>query len=303
MWLFVPQSTSSHSAPGAAVSISESSWQFPVLAASCTSRGRRSPSRTWYLRCRRASWMKRLFGAMSAPSTADRGVALWMASLAASRVSPIPSQATGLPKKTSETFGRQRAGSSCKPGRGSSSLRTSMASSRREDSSVSGVIFADLVMRLRLDSSARQKSAQAIVGGDASFSQWPTPAARDWKGTNSEKHMINGSGRLHLDQLPNFIEHVWYLKASNDNIPPHLRSSLPAQPSGPSGIASFQPPRTLNPLFVEWLMGWPWRWTLVAWIGFGCSETELSRWKRLMRSELLRLGSPSAPPVQHSLFG
>ena len=47
-------------------------------------------------------------------------------------------------------------------------------------------------------------------------------------------------------------------------------------------------PLTLNPLFVEWLMGWPINWT-VASTGCGSAETELSRWSRLMRSELSRL--------------
>jgi hypothetical protein len=42
--------------------------------------------------------------------------------------------------------------------------------------------------------------------------------------------------------------------------------------------------RTLNPLFVEALMGWPTGWT-----GFGSVATEWSRWLRRMRSELLQL--------------
>jgi hypothetical protein len=45
-------------------------------------------------------------------------------------------------------------------------------------------------------------------------------------------------------------------------------------------------PRRLNPLFVEWLMGWPLGWT-----DFGPVGTEWSRWLRLMRSELSRLNS------------
>lgn len=38
---------------------------------------------------------------------------------------------------------------------------------------------------------------------------WPTPATRDYKGTNSAEHMDVSSGSLHLDQLPNFVAHVW----------------------------------------------------------------------------------------------
>jgi hypothetical protein len=70
------------------------------------------------------------------------------------------------------------------------------------------------------------------------------------------------------------------------------------------GEAHSRPRRSLNPLFVEWLMGWPPAWTLVAWTDSACSETELSRFKQRMRSALLRLGSPpTAPPAQLSLFG
>lgn len=37
---------------------------------------------------------------------------------------------------------------------------------------------------------------------------WPTPAARDAKGANSSEHVTtNGTGRMHMDQLPNFVEH------------------------------------------------------------------------------------------------
>ena len=38
---------------------------------------------------------------------------------------------------------------------------------------------------------------------------WPTPATRDYKGPNSAEHMDVSSGALHLDQLPNFVAHVW----------------------------------------------------------------------------------------------
>ncbi|OHV81639.1 hypothetical protein LCM4573_21390 [Rhizobium sp. LCM 4573] len=70
------------------------------------------------------------------------------------------------------------------------------------------------------------------------------------------------------------------------------------------GEAHSRPRRSLNPLFVEWLMGWPPGWTLAAWTDFACSETELSHFKQRMRSALLQLGLPrEAPPAQLALFG
>jgi hypothetical protein len=41
----------------------------------------------------------------------------------------------------------------------------------------------------------------------AQAAQWPTPAARDGKGANSPDHLENGTGRKHMDQLPNAVAH------------------------------------------------------------------------------------------------
>jgi hypothetical protein len=51
-----------------------------------------------------------------------------------------------------------------------------------------------------------------------------------------------------------------------------------------AGSDTSEPRRTLNPLFVEALMGWPTGWT-----GFASVETAWSRWLRRMRCELSRL--------------
>ena len=155
-------------------------------------------------------------------------------------------------------------------------------------------------------------------------SAWPTPAARDWKGENGADHLQNGTGRLHMDQLPNAVAHGF--------TPPNLptwQGGLPSSPHAPisrplwaSMIASHgravsrrilkaRARRRLNPLFVEWLMGWPPGHALCA-----CSATEFTRWQRDMRGALLRLPMASGPwiwapsdgaetdnPQQMSLFG
>lgn len=59
-------------------------------------------------------------------------------------------------------------------------------------------------------------------------------------------------------------------------------TETPGTPSSPEGPSSL--PRSLNPSFVEWLMGWPPGWT-----GSGCSETEWFLWRRRMRGELSTL--------------
>lgn len=154
---------------------------------------------------------------------------------------------------------------------------------------------------------------------------WPTPATRDYKGANGSDHLENGTGRLHLDQLPNFVEHLWRTpqamdaeRGSNGTWVPkpkagehslrHQIEKFPASfhqvhPIYPVGQVSSHPRRSLNPLFVEWLMGWPPGWTLLAWTDFACSGTELCRFKQRMRSALSQLASPAAaPPAQLGLF-
>jgi hypothetical protein len=54
---------------------------------------------------------------------------------------------------------------------------------------------------------------------------------------------------MHLDQLPNFVEHCFH--------PDQLTSTHGAK-SSPSGQTSR---RRLNPAFVEWLMALPHGWT------------------------------------------
>jgi len=101
---------------------------------------------------------------------------------------------------------------------------------------------------------------------------WPTPAARDAKGANSRAHVeTNGTGRRHMDQLANFAVH-----------------SLPAREITQDGSNTSDHRRTLNPAFVEALMGWP-----IAWTGFDSVATAWSHWLRRMRFEFCRLGSMS----------
>ena len=61
--------------------------------------------------------------------------------------------------------------------------------------------------------------------------------------------------------------------------------SPPAQPT-PDGPESSKARRTLNPLFVEWLMGWPSGWT-------DCDSpvTGFFHWRQRMDTELSRLCS------------
>lgn len=115
---------------------------------------------------------------------------------------------------------------------------------------------------------------------------WPTCASRDWKGPNSEDHLDVSTGSKHLDQLPNYVQHLW----------PNSLSSPQDPPTMPPGSAYSElirilcrlyrvdseeefrkAPKRLNPAFVEWLMGWEAGTTQT---GSDSPETEWSNCKR-----------------------
>lgn len=70
-----------------------------------------------------------------------------------------------------------------------------------------------------------QLSPSMRLTSDTECLFWPTPAARDWKGANSEAHLAKARG--HHDQLPNAVR---------------MRGHKNGQ---------------LNPNWVEWVMGFP----------------------------------------------
>jgi hypothetical protein len=158
---------------------------------------------------------------------------------------------------------------------------------------------------------------------------WPTPTTRDFKGTNSSEHVTtNSTGAMHMDQLPNFVEHGDHYArplpttlSGPTCLTPIPFSPLPSETStnGPllaelqayrrwaersGGAAGWRgtwtrrPRRVLNPWFVELLMRWPAGWTDYATLGTG-----LTLWLDATRSFISRLYSQRSASVrQGSLF-
>lgn len=116
----------------------------------------------------------------------------------------------------------------------------------------------------------------------AQATQWPTPTSLSY----GESHQPGNSRSVNLT-----------LERAED-----LYSRL-ALTTVKTGKPSSKERRSLNPLFVEWLMGWPPGWTLLVSSDFACSATALSRFKRRMRCALSPLVLHDAPPAQVSLFG
>lgn len=130
--------------------------------------------------------------------------------------------------------------------------------------------------------SARMASGRRNL--DDAIAAWPTPASRDYRSPNSQDSQDRrNTNSARGQQLPNFVADL-------------SRSSRPV-PAIPDGSKSSATRRTLNPLFVEWLMGWPIGWTACAPVEMGSS-----RWLGLMRGELSTLLSGLSEGRRDGLF-
>ena len=174
------------------------------------------------------------------------------------------------------------------------------------------------------DPEERKADGRTVNLQDAAC-HWPTPAARDYRGQNSEAHITtNGSGRMHMDQLPNLVAHAFLppaqpTRVGRESLMPCPFSPLPSEAwmcgpmladalafrrwsirsggaAGWRGTWTRRPRRSLNPLFVELMMGWPFGLS-----GFARVGTGLSPWLELMRGRLSELCSPPTGP-QGTLF-
>lgn len=153
---------------------------------------------------------------------------------------------------------------------------------------------------------------------------WPTPTTRDHKGGGDA--LIRSDGKIRNDML-DWVAEKWATPrveiaralGNPKHITPtrangNLEDQVVAVPSfrldqqiTTDGEESSHIRRTLNPLFVEWLMGWPPGWTFLgltppASSGCACSVTALSRFRADMRSALSSLGTPPAAPPEQPSF-
>ena len=152
------------------------------------------------------------------------------------------------------------------PTRGTESGFPQLATPRAADGENGG--RGDLLMQVR---------GKTSPSGHYRTVVWPTPAARDGKGSNSREHCeTNGTGRKHMDQLPNAVAFpdLWN-PAQESKMWPTPRcfmhkdagydrgkANLGEVVAGKEGATKDRPiTGQLNPNWVEWLMGWPIGWT------------------------------------------
>ena len=186
MWLYIPP-MSCPSAPEGEDSTLESNWQGRILERCVTWNGKPSRSASWLRRWQSVASIKLLYGAMPEPSTADRGVESWIASLAAFRVSPGHTPEADSEPPMNVTCGRTPAESSVKSAPASSFWRKFQDSLGISTNGL-GQTYEEWVTGLRRDYSRRQKSERPTSGVDSS--SWLTPTADssasdagEWKGT------------------------------------------------------------------------------------------------------------------------
>jgi hypothetical protein len=104
---------------------------------------------------------------------------------------------------------------------------------------------------------------------------WGTPTTRDWKDGDTTGMDVPTNGLLGRQVVRDF-------------------PSSPPAPTIPDGPPSSKTPRTLNPLFVEWMHGWP-----IGWTAFEPVETASQVWLLRMRGALSTLCSAT---TAHDLF-
>lgn len=215
-WLFVPESEGSNS-DSRSPSESNTIGVFVTLSGKASQRP--LSWRGWKTR----PWIARLSGTTLLPSRASRGVESWISSLRATRVSRSPSQASGGGIPTHDTSGRTSSESLTKSSHPSSSSKTSPATSlsASEKSSPtymnSDTAWRALVKSLRLDSSARKKSARLTSERDSSA--WPTATAGDSGGSGSAgypKTATRSQGTTLTDRAVRQWESAWPTPTSRD---------------------------------------------------------------------------------------
>lgn len=255
------------------------------LGSSLMWRSKPSQLRTWLIRWKRGGWFRHLSGRMLKPSQWSCLEGALMFSALDTLVSPSVPQGNDLEEKTHDIYGHTSPGLSMSSDQDSLSLKMSKDTFLKDlercwrDYDISDTEWARVVKAKRGEYSARLRSAQLIKEKESSSSvNWPTPAARDYKGSNAPDRTLEKlqqGQRAQLGQLPNAVMMSGPQDQANNNIAGRSQ-----------GLSSWQTPRVggsycdcpgerrrnspslhsqcrgkLNPDWVEQLMGLPVGWT------------------------------------------
>lgn len=309
MWYFIP-CPSSASAPAPECSIADflsrcasaDSTREPCAVAS----GTLTPRPYSWIGWKNRGWIRRLSGLTLTPSQQDDSMEKWLQSLPEFPARVIPSQASGRSPRTTVTSGPRPARYFDTPGQASSPSKMSedclFPTGKKDSKPASAGLSTSWPKTGGWDAGGSYElpTLEPITDVSGYFSwptadcntssyrnghnghenlreataNWPTPTSRDYKDGNSSP-LVEVNGLLGREVL-------------------EFPSSPPPETTMPSGCAYSElilllcrlfgveteeqfraVPKSLNPKFVEWLMGWPLDHTLIGRTGCGFAGTAL----------------------------
>ena len=207
MWI-IPKTLSAfvQDTEGLSLGLDERAW---MCAQSLMSRSKPSAAPTWLRRLKKDEWMTRLSGRILKPFQQKYFEEKFTASVEDILVSPSVVRGSEKEKTTQGTYGHTSESMYGQLDLFGASLKMSEATPRWGYGE-SCPIWKKMVTERSGDCSARRKQARLTNASEcSSWQNYPTPAARDYKGTNSEDHVMNKSKgyKGHMNQLPNFIKY------------------------------------------------------------------------------------------------
>lgn len=273
MWI-VPKNYQQSSASALDTVESSEDLSLPSLSIESSLMWRSKPSllRTWLQRWKRDKWFRHLCGRILKPCQHIAFETALMSSLAAIPASRLVKQESGEAQTIPDTSGLTSNDISKQLDLFGASSRTSRDTSA-SDSERSLKIWKALVTKRRGEYLARLKSAH--LTNESGFTYWPTPTASD----SPRKNMTVKNGRRITQTGEHSIgladaARMWPTPTAHNSkegvFPAEYNRNTPSL----TAVATQEdnkPPRSgsLNPTWVEWLMGVPSEWT-----DLGCWGTE-----------------------------
>ena len=243
-WLYIP-STVYPFVPESAASSLASPGLLAERIEQCVSwRGMSIRPQRWLRECGTVQFARLLSGLMLKPSIQSLGMASWISSLRATRVSRSVLQENDKEKRTHDICGHTSLGTSVGCDLDTCFVKTSHRISVL-GSIKSAQTYEQWVTALRQESSQRLRSAQGTYVNASSL--WPTPVASDVNMTHHPLHYWVGRNRIKRPsgQIFNVMLSAAVMREES------CKMGVPRLPGG------------VNPVWTEWLMGFPSNWTAI----------------------------------------
>jgi len=263
---------------------SASDLQALNIEQSLFARSKPSSAKTWWTRCKRTSYLQRLFGQTLSPCQWRRFETELTSSLAATHASHFLPQENAQEKMTPDTCGPTSETSSDQYDLLDASLKTSKDTSASDCEKSLAIWKASVIDRrgaylARLSAARHIRESESISWptpplalaaqmGTPDFRQWPTPTTQD-SNKATKKMRVDHQNNLtavvfNQEMLPTPItrDHKGGYKTESLIRADGKSRAFDALPNAAiGGVGVEKHPGHLNPSWVEWLMGIPQGWT------------------------------------------